>query len=711
VDPLLRVANLRTWFHTDGAVVRAVDGVTFDVHPGETLGIVGESGCGKSVSALSVMGLIPTPPGRIESGSQILFRGDAGVEDLVRASPERMRELRGRDLGMIFQEPMTSLNPVFRVGDQIGESLRRHRGMTRKDARDRAIELLAQVGIPDPRARVDEFPHQLSGGMRQRVMIAMALACDPKLLIADEPTTALDVTIQAQILDLLRRLQEEREMGLILITHDMGVVAEMCHRVVVMYAGEVVEEGPVDDLFHDPRHPYTEGLLRSIPRSDARGGRLAVIPGLVPPASNWPEGCRFEARCPYAWDKGNCGPPPLFELAPGRWSRCWLEAEPERRATAREGGKGFVPAGAVEVLDRGGASGEVPSAPLLEVRDLRVHFPVRGGFLGSGKAGVVRAVDGVSFDLRRGETLGLVGESGCGKTTTGRALLRLVEPTAGEVRFDGKDVRGLDAPGLRAFRRRAQIIFQDPFSSLNPRMTVGEALREVLTVHRLAEGDGAKRRVAELLDRVGLRSEQAYRYPHEFSGGQRQRIGIARALAVEPDLIICDEPVSALDVSVQAQVINLLKDLQQELGLTYLFIAHDLSVVRHISDRVAVMYLGRIVELAEVESLYRNPRMPYTQALLSAVPIPDPRRRPARTLLDGDVPSPLAPPPGCAFHPRCNHPGKDAHCATTIPPLNDRGGGHRVACLKVPHPDVPPPLARAPESPAAGPRGTDLPRR
>jgi len=683
VEPLLRVANLRTWFHTDGAVVRAVDGVSFDVHPGETLGIVGESGCGKSVSALSILGLIPTPPGRIEAGSRILFRGDEGVEDLVQASPERMRALRGRDLGMIFQEPMTSLNPVFRVGDQIGESLRRHRGMTRKDARDRAIELLEQVGIPGPRERVDEFPHQLSGGMRQRVMIAMALACDPKLLIADEPTTALDVTIQAQILDLLRRLQEEREMGLILITHDMGVVAEMCHRVVVMYAGEVVEEGPVDDLFHDPRHPYTEGLLRSIPRADARGGRLAVIPGLVPPASSWPEGCRFEARCPYAWDKGSCGPPPLFEISPGRWSRCWLEAEPARRDTVRAAGQGFATDRSVEGLS-GTSSEEGVSAPLLEVRDLRVHFAVRRGFLGSGKAGVVRAVDGVSFELRRGETLGLVGESGCGKTTTGRALLRLVEPTSGEVRFDGKDVRGLNSSGLRAFRRRAQIVFQDPFSSLNPRMTVGSALQEVLAVHRLAEGEGAKRRVAELLDRVGLRPEQAYRYPHEFSGGQRQRIGIARALAVEPELIVCDEPVSALDVSVQAQVINLLKDLQAELGLTYLFIAHDLSVVRHISDRVAVMYLGRIVELAEVEELYRNPRMPYTQALLSAVPVPDPRRRPKRTLLEGDVPSPLAPPSGCAFHPRCNHPHKDASCAQTVPPLMDRGAGHRVACLKVP---------------------------
>ena len=680
MDPLLQVENLRTWFHTQDGIVRAVDGVSFDVRPGETLGIVGESGCGKSVTALSVMRLIPSPPGRIEPGSRMDFRTTRGVEDLAQVGDDRMRGLRGNEIGMIFQEPMTSLNPVFRVGDQIGESLRKHRGMNRKEARERALELLHLVGIPAPRQRVDEYPHQLSGGMRQRIMIAMALACDPRLLIADEPTTALDVTIQAQILELLKRLQRDLEMALILITHDMGVVAEMCDRVVVMYAGQIVEEGPVDQLFHDPQNPYTEGLLRSIPHLGRRNSRLAVIPGLVPSPTAWPEGCRFQERCPYAWEE-RCGQAPsLFPIAPGRRTRCWLVEEPERRNAVLAAGGGF------QMATSAGAAGapHLPAEPILEVRDLQTHFPVRkGAFLGR-SVGVVRAVDGVSFDLLRGETLGLVGESGCGKTTTGRSILKLVEPTGGNAYFEGTPVFEMDRRELRSFRRRAQIIFQDPYSSLNPRMTVGDALREVLGVHGLAQGRAADRKIVDLLDRVGLRPEQAVRYPHEFSGGQRQRIGIARALAVEPDLIVCDEPVSALDVSVQAQVINLLKDLQTELGLTYLFIAHDLSVVRHISDRVAVMYLGRIVELADVETLYRNPLMPYTRALLSAVPVPDPRRIPERILLQGDVPSPTDPPPGCPFHPRCPSPLKDADCARVVPPLEDKGGGHLVSCLKVP---------------------------
>ena len=682
MDPLLQVDHLRTWFHTQDGVVRAVDGVSFQVRPGETLGIVGESGCGKSVTALSIMGLIPQPPGRIEAGSRIAFRTGSGIEDLTQVGDRRMRELRGNEIGMIFQEPMTSLNPVFRVGDQIGEALRKHRGMGPKEAREHALGLLHLVGIPAPQQRVDEYPHQLSGGMRQRIMIAMALACDPRLLIADEPTTALDVTIQAQILELLQRLQEELEMALILITHDMGVVAEMCDRVAVMYAGQIVEEGPVDDLFHDPRNPYTEGLLRSIPHLGRRDARLAVIPGLVPSPTAWPEGCRFQARCPYAWEE-RCGQAPaLFPIAPGRATRCWLVEEPDRREAALAEGRGF------EVATAGTDPGAGDSPPrresLMEIRNLRTHFPIRKGAFAGRSVGVVRAVDGVSFDLLEGETLGLVGESGCGKTTAGRSVLRLVEPTEGSVRFAGRPLLEMGRGELRAFRRRAQIIFQDPFSSLNPRMTVGDALREVLGIHGLAKGPAATARIAELLERVGLRPEQAVRYPHEFSGGQRQRIGIARALAVEPDLIVCDEPVSALDVSVQAQVINLLKELQADLGLTYLFIAHDLSVVRHISDRVAVMYLGRIVELAEVETLYRNPLMPYTQALLSAVPVPDPRRSPQRILLQGDVPSPTNPPSGCPFHPRCPSPLKDAECARVVPPLEDKGGGQWVACLKVP---------------------------
>ncbi len=693
MDPVLEVEDLRTWFHTGDGIVRAVDGVSFHVRPGETVGIVGESGCGKSVTALSVMRLIPEPPGRIEAGSRIAFRTDRGMEDLAKASDSRMRTIRGNEIGMVFQEPMTSLNPVFRVGDQIGESLRKHRGMDGREARERATELLHLVGIPAPRQRVDEYPHQLSGGMRQRAMIAMALACDPRLLIADEPTTALDVTIQAQILALLRRLQEELGMAVMLITHDMGVVAEMCDRIVVMYAGQVVEQGPVDELFHDPRHPYTEGLLRSIPHLGRKGHRLAVIPGLVPSATAWPEGCRFQDRCPFAWEEKCSQAPPLFQVGDGRECRCWLLEAPERKAEALAEGRGFR---MEATLGEGGQAEGTPEdgpeprdAPaeeeaILEVRDLKTHFPVRGGTLLGRSKGIVRAVDGVSFDLWKGETLGLVGESGCGKTTTGRSILNLVTPTAGSVRFRGEEVLEMKRRELRRLRRRMQIVFQDPFSSLNPRMTVDDALREVLRTHGLARGEAATRRIRELLDRVGLRPEQATRYPHEFSGGQRQRIGVARALAVEPELIVCDEPVSALDVSVQAQVINLLKELQTDLGLTYLFIAHDLSVVRHISDRVAVMYLGRIVELADVETLYANPLMPYTQALLSAVPVPDPRSRPTRVLLEGDVPSPTDPPSGCPFHPRCPNPLKDVECTRVVPPLEDKGGGQLVACIKVP---------------------------
>ena len=681
MNPLLRVRDLRTSFHTEEGVVRAVDGVSFDIGRGETLGIVGESGCGKSVTALSLMRLIPEPPGRIEAGSVLEFQADGRVDDLARAGEARMREIRGNEIGMIFQEPMTSLNPVFRIGDQITESLRRHRGMSAGEARTRAIELLELVGIPAPTQRVDEYPHQLSGGMRQRVMIAIALSCEPRLLLADEPTTALDVTIQAQILALIKRLQEELGMAVVLITHDMGVVAETCDRVVVMYAGQVVEEGAVDDLFHDPRHPYTVGLLGSIPRIEQRVDQLTVIPGLVPSPTAWPSGCRFADRCPHAWQKCVDSPPPLVDLGPGRGSRCWLEQHPERRAPDS---KDATTAGAPSpVMTNGSGNGTATGAPLVEVSGLRTHFHAKAGKGARQRSVTVRAVDGVSFEIRKGETLGLVGESGCGKTTAGRSLLRLVDATEGSVRFDGAPVFDMDRPSLRRFRRRAQIVFQDPFSSLNPRMTVGDALREVLHIHDLARGAAANTRIAELLERVGLRPEHADRYPHEFSGGQRQRIGIARALAVEPELIVCDEPVSALDVSVQAQVINLLKDLQRELGLTYLFIAHDLSVVRHISDRVAVMYLGKLVELAEVDRLFDNPLMPYTQALLSAVPVPDPRFLRERTVLEGDVPSPTDPPPGCPFHPRCPSPLKDEACGRVVPSLENKGGGHLVACAKV----------------------------
>jgi len=562
-----------------------------------------------------------------------------------------MRALRGNEIAMIFQEPMTSLNPVYSVGSQIGEALRLHRGMSRKEARAESIRLLAEVGIPEPDQRVDEYPHQLSGGMRQRVMIAMALSCEPKLLIADEPTTALDVTIQAQILELLAELRERHGMAVLLITHDLGVVAEVCDRVVVMYAGQVVETGAVYEIFGNPSHPYTRGLLDSLPSVDDPGQRLESIPGTVPNPTAWPEGCRFRERCSLAAD--GC------EAAQDLVS---LDGDPVRLEHGRW-----------DMIDRSGP-------PLLSVRDLKKYFPVRRGAFAR-VTGQVKAVDGVSFDIWPGETLGLVGESGCGKSTTGRAILRLLEPTSGEVHFDGQDVRALHAKGLRALRRRVQFVFQDPFGSLNPRMSVGAMLEEALKVHGLG-GPNRRDRAVELLERVGMRAEHIDRYPHEFSGGQRQRLGIARALSVEPDFLVLDEPVSALDVSVQAQVVNLLEDLQRELGLTYLFIAHDLALVEHVSDRVAVMYLGRIVEVAAVEDLYRDPRHPYTRALLSAVPRPDPvgREERERIVLEGDVPSPSDPPSGCAFHPRCPHALKDETCRSVLPLMEGSDEGHLAAC-------------------------------
>ena len=671
---LLEVTALRTHFATDEGTARAVDGVSFSVEEGETVGIVGESGCGKTVTALSIMRLVPEPPGRILPGASIRLRG----HELLELPDRAMREVRGREVAMVFQEPMTSLNPVLTVGDQIREALSLDGRLDGRRARRAVVRLLGEVGIPDPETRYAEYPHQLSGGMRQRIMIAIALALEPGLLIADEPTTALDVTIQAQILDLIARLRERRRMGVLLITHDLGVVAEVADRVLVMYAGQIVESGTVREIFLKPRHPYTRGLLASLPRLSVTRRRLSPIPGSVPDAAAWPGGCRFRPRCTHAWEKCSEPPPssPRDGRAAGGTVRCWLRDEPERRgATARTAA---APA-------PGGMPAESEEPLLLRVRGLRKYFPVRSRRRDN--RAVVRAVDGVSFEIRRGETLGLVGESGCGKSTAARAILRLIEPTAGDISFGGDDVRSMKGDALRRLRRRAQIIFQDPFGSLNPRMTVEEMLGEILKVHGLARDRSIRRRrILELLDIVGLLPGHADRYPHEFSGGQRQRIGIARALSVEPDLIICDEPVSALDVSVQAQVLNLLRDLQGELGLTYLFISHDLAVVRHVSDRVAVMYLGRIVETASVTRLYRHARHPYTRSLLSAIPRPEPggTRPTERILLEGDIPSPAAPPPGCPFHPRCWHPGKDQACTAAIPPLEPAGRrGHRAACIKL----------------------------
>jgi peptide/nickel transport system ATP-binding protein len=667
---LLEVEDLKTHFKTELGTVAAVDGVSFHIDRGETLAVVGESGSGKSVMSLSIMRLI-RPPGYFAGGS---IRLDG--EDLLEKSEREMRRIRGGDISMIFQEPMTSLNPVFTVGDQIAEAIVYHQLKSRSAAMRSAIELLELVGIPEPAKRARAYPHQMSGGMRQRVMIAMALSCSPKLLIADEPTTALDVTIQAQILDLMRRLQKDIGMSILFITHDLGVVAEVADRVVVMYAGRTVEEAPLQSLFAMPRMPYTMGLLDSVPRVDkiaTKRARLRAIPGNVPNPIAVPAGCAFHPRCRFAIDSCTTQLPPLQDTGGGHMSRCsrWMDLRHAEKP---------IEVAPLANRTKVKAPKEAPvRRPLVEISNLQAHFPIRGGLF-SRVIGSVKAVQDISFDIDHGEVIGLVGESGSGKTTAGRAILRLIEPTAGEVKFDGVSVTNLSKSALRDFSKNMQIIFQDPFASLDPRMTVEDIIGEALDIHKLARGRMRRERVAHLLERVGLRADYMGRYPHEFSGGQRQRVGIARALAVEPKFIVADEPVSALDVSVQAQVVNLLQDLKDEFGLTLLFIAHDLGVVEYLSDRVIVMYLGRIMEIAPAKELYANPIHPYTEALLSGVPIPDPTVKRDRIILQGDIPSPINPPSGCVFRTRC--PIAVPDCAHIVPPLEEVGGGHMKACIR-----------------------------
>jgi peptide/nickel transport system ATP-binding protein len=674
-EALLEIDDLRVHFVTSRGVVKAVDGVSYTVRPGEIVAVVGESGCGKSVTALAVMRLLAKPAGRIVSG-RVMFQG----RDLLTLSDEQMREIRGRDIAMIFQEPMTSLNPVLTIGLQIMEPLTIHMGMTDAQARARAIELLGLVGITDGARRLDQYPHQFSGGMRQRVMIAIGLACNPKLLIADEPTTALDVTIQAQILELMRDLAQRLGIAMIFITHNLGVVARYADKINVMYAARIVEQGTAAEVFAQPHHPYTVGLLRSVPRLDrARDARLATIEGLPPNLLEPPTGCRFAARC--AAKLPICdSDPALVAISGAHRSACHRAAElAQGQATALGLG---TPPGAVLAHAKPQAA-----KPLLEVIHLKKFFEV-GGKGPNREPIIVRAVNDVSFAVYPGETVGLVGESGCGKTTIGRTILKLDDPTAGEIRFDGHDLAKASKREMHAVRRRIQVIFQDPYSSLNPRMTVGQIIAEPLNVYKLEPTrKAARERVADLLGQVGLYGYMAERYPHELSGGQRQRVGIARALAMKPDFIVCDEPVSALDVSIQGQIINLLEDLQARYGLTYLFIAHDLAVVRHISDRVVVMYLGRIMEIASRDEIYAQPTHPYTKALLDAAPIPDPEVEQHRVtrVLGGELPSPLNPPSGCVFNTRC--PLASAECRETVPALRQirtgTGADHYAACIKV----------------------------
>ncbi|WP_018508773.1 ABC transporter ATP-binding protein [Thiobacillus thioparus] len=647
MSPLLRVDRLVTGI----GAARVVDGVSFDVAAGETYALLGESGCGKSMTALSLMRLLPDG-GRILSGHVQLGETD------VLALPERdMRRVRGGQMAMVFQEPMLALNPVIKVGDQIGEALSLHQGLNGQAARDAARALLDSVGVPDAARRLDSYPFELSGGLRQRMMIAMALAGEPSLLIADEPTTALDVTIQAQVLDVLRNLRAKRRMGMLLITHDLGVVAENADRVGVMYAGELLEEGARDAFFAAPQHPYSRMLFEALPRT-GDAGRLTTIAGQVPRLDTQLRGCRFAPRCPFAIARCHAESPGWQELD-GQRVRCHLA--------------GSLPAGSVRERVTHPVAAHTPQ-PLLQVEGLKVHFPIRRGLI-QRTVGHVRAVDDVDLTIQAGRTLALVGESGCGKTTVGKALLRLIEPTAGTIMLGGKAVPAKNMPTLR---RQAQMVFQDPFSSLNPRMRVADILLEGMDA--LGVGARGERRgaVARLLDQVGLPDDAGGRYPHAFSGGQRQRIAIARALAVSPRLVICDEPTSALDVSVQAQILNLLKDLQADLGLAYLFITHNLAVVEYLAHDVAVMYLGRIVEQGQAGAVLRTPRHPYTQALVSAVPRIEPPAGQTVIRLAGDQPSPLNPPVGCHFHPRCPH--ASAVCRQTYPERTDLGGGHWVRC-------------------------------
>ena len=661
---LLDINGLQVRFFTPEGVVCAVEGVNLKLDEGETLALVGESGCGKTVTARSVLRLI-YPPGKITAGG-IRFQS----KEVLELKTNDLSQFRGGDAAMIFQEPMTSLNPVFTIGDQLTEAIRLHQKVNGTEALQRAEKLLALTGIPSPRERLSNYPHQLSGGMRQRVMIAMAISCNPKLLIADEPTTALDVTIQAQILEIIRGLKREFGMAILLITHDLGVVAEMAERVAVMYAGRIVEVRAVSDLYADPQHPYTEGLLNSIPGLDRAVSRLHVIEGNVPNLLDLPSGCAFRDRCPFAIAHCAEAVPPLTTVRPGLEVACFNYHD-LRAAKGIEIKEATVVRESVQPQN---------PKPLVEVKGLVKYFVANQGFLGRGRT-YVHAVENISFTINQGETFGLVGESGSGKTTTGRVIVGLEAPTAGDVVIDGAPVTGMAGKERKETAKQVQIIFQDPYSSLNPRMKVGTIIGEGLRIHYHLTPREKEERILQVMRSVGLENYHSERYPHEFSGGQRQRIGIARALILDPHFIVCDEPVSALDVSIQAQILNLLRDLQQSRNLTYLFIAHNLSVVKHISDRIGVLYLGSLMEVASKDEMYRQPLHPYTKALLSAVPVPKPGARQDRTILEGDIPSPIHPPSGCCFRTRC--PIAIPACAEQVPPLRELAPGHLVACIRV----------------------------
>jgi peptide/nickel transport system ATP-binding protein len=677
-DAVLEVRDLSVRFPSEAGPVEAVRGVSYRLQRGEVLGIVGESGSGKSVSAMAVLGLLPETA---EVSGSVRLDG----RELLGLHDDEMSKIRGKAMAMVFQDPLSALTPVYSIGTQIVEALQIHSEISKEAARTRAVELLDLVGIPDPKRRVDAFPHEFSGGMRQRAMIAMAIANDPAVIIADEPTTALDVTIQAQILDVLKVAKEATGAAIVMITHDLGVVAGFADRVMVMYAGKPVETGTVDELYYTPQMPYTIGLLGSIPRIDEEGAKHALVPieGNPPSLVNLPPGCPFRARCPVAVPICASAEPELTpaagddhpsachrrgELAVGTLTQAEVFPVPE------------LPEAAAARIARD----QRPA--VLELDDVYRHFPLTVGTVFKRRIGTVRAVDGISFDLRSGETLGLVGESGCGKTTTLLEILNLADPSQGTIAVFGRRTGGLGRAERKALRKDIQVVFQDPMAALDPRLPVFDILAEPLQAHGWSK-ERIRPRVEELLRLVGLEPGHAIRFPAEFSGGQRQRIGIARALALSPKVVVLDEPVSALDVSIQAGVINLLDELKARLDLSYLFVAHDLSVVRHVADRIAVMYLGRIVEIGDTLSVFRRPSHPYTQALLSAIPVPDPHkeRERRRILLDGDLPSPTNVPSGCRFRNRCPKfktlsEADRLRCAEADPALTVQGVDHEAAC-------------------------------
>ncbi|MFC4059269.1 dipeptide ABC transporter ATP-binding protein [Planomonospora corallina] len=642
--PLLEVADLNVTFRGG---IKAVRGVSYRLDRGEILGIVGESGSGKSVTSLAVMGLLP-------EGAEISGSVKLHGRELIGAREEDLTRLRGKSISMIFQDPLSAFTPVYTIGDQIAEAVRVHQKVGRDAAAKRAVELLDLVGIPHPEVRAKAFPHEFSGGMRQRAMIAMAIANDPDVLICDEPTTALDVTIQAQVLEVLKTAQRETGAAIVMITHDLGVVAGLADRVLVMYAGKPVELGTVDEIYYRPRQPYTMGLLASIPRMDRPTERLIPIEGNPPSPADLPPGCPFAPRCPLKVDSCDDAEPELERIGTGgRMAACIRAHEIDLKNL--DGADVYPVPEAPAEAEAAARGPREERGTVLAVDGLVRHYPLLKGAIFKRRVGTVYAVDGISFDIREGETLALVGESGCGKTTTLQQIMQLQAPQDGTVVVLGKDSAKLAKAERKGLRKDLQIVFQDPMAALDPRMPVGDILAEPLRAHGYKDAKAVRSRVAELLTLVGLAPEHAERYPQHFSGGQRQRIGIARALALEPKLIVLDEPVSALDVSIQAGVINLLEDLKVRLGLSYLFVAHDLSVVRHIADRVAVMYLGKIAEIGTVDEVYGNPAHPYTRALLSAIPLPDPEKERSRTriLLQGDLPSPADPPSGCRFRTRC----------------------------------------------------------